>query len=44
MEIGYGQEDDVLSLVAARPPLTVRDTRCDLQGIPRTLLIQREKR
>jgi len=44
MEIGYGQEDDVLALVAARPPLTVRDTRCDLQGIPRTLLIQREKR
>jgi release factor glutamine methyltransferase len=44
MEIGYGQEDDVLALVAARPSLQTRDTRCDLQGIPRTLLIQREDR
>ena len=41
MEFGLGQEDDVRELVAARPTLTVHHVREDLQGIPRTAVIQK---
>ena len=41
MEFGYGQEDDVEALVAARPALRLDRVRHDLQGIPRTAIIQR---
>ena len=43
MEFGYGQEEQVEALVAARPPLTLRRVRADLQGIPRTAIIQRDE-
>ena len=42
MEIGLGQEDDVIALASRRPALRLDATRCDLQGIPRTILFQRE--
>ena len=42
MEFGLGQEDDVRRLVSSRPRLQVRGVRSDLQGIPRTAMIQRE--
>jgi release factor glutamine methyltransferase len=41
MEFGYGQESDVLRLVAARPALRLDRVRADLQGIPRTAVIER---
>ena len=41
MEFGYGQEEHVESLISARPPLHLRRVRADLQGIPRTAIIQR---
>jgi release factor glutamine methyltransferase len=41
MEFGYGQEDDVRRLVAARPSLRVDHVRDDLQGIARTAIIQK---
>jgi release factor glutamine methyltransferase len=41
MEFGYGQEDDVRRLVAARPALRVDHVRDDLQGIARTAIMQR---
>ena len=41
MEFGYGQEDDVRALVAARPSLRLEHVREDFQGIPRTMIIQR---
>ena len=41
MEFGYGQEDDVRALVSARPGLRLDRVREDLQGIPRTAVIQR---
>lgn len=41
MEFGYGQEDDVRALVAARPALRLDHVRDDLQGIARTAIIQR---
>jgi methylase of polypeptide subunit release factors len=41
MEFGFGQEDDVRGLVAARAALRVDRVRADLQGIPRTAVIQR---
>lgn len=41
MEFGLGQEDDVRHLVARRPALRVERVRADLQGIPRTAVIQR---
>jgi release factor glutamine methyltransferase len=41
MEFGYGQEDDVIRLVAARPSLRINRVRADLLGIPRTAVIQR---
>jgi release factor glutamine methyltransferase len=43
MEFGYGQEEDVRTLVAARPALRLDHVREDLQGIPRTVVIQRER-
>jgi release factor glutamine methyltransferase len=44
MEFGFGQEDDVRRLAAARPSLRVDRVRADLQGIPRTAVIQRAAR
>ena len=41
MEFGFGQEEDVRQLVAARPVLRIERVRADLQGIPRTAVIQR---
>jgi release factor glutamine methyltransferase len=41
MEFGFGQEDDVRALTSARPPLRLERVREDLQGIPRTAIIQR---
>jgi release factor glutamine methyltransferase len=41
MEFGFGQEEDVKQLVAARPALRIDRVRADLQGIPRTAVIQR---
>lgn len=41
MEFGFGQEDDVRDLVARRPGLRVDHVREDLQGLPRTAIIQR---
>ena len=41
MEFGYGQEDELRILVSARPTLRVERVREDLQGIPRTAIIQR---
>jgi release factor glutamine methyltransferase len=40
MEFGYGQEDDVAQLVAARPALHFERVRNDLQGIARTAIIR----
>jgi release factor glutamine methyltransferase len=41
MEFGFGQEDDVKRLVAARPSLRIDRIRADLQGIPRTAVIRK---
>lgn len=41
MEFGYGQEEDVRRLVSARPALQLERVRADLQGIPRTALVER---
>lgn len=41
MEFGYGQEESVEALVNARPALRLDHVRADLQGIPRTAIIQR---
>jgi len=41
MEFGYGQEPDVEALVEQRPALALARVRGDLQGIPRTAIIQR---
>jgi len=41
MEFGFGQEDDVRRLASARPSLRIDRVRADLQGIPRTAVIQR---
>jgi release factor glutamine methyltransferase len=41
MEFGYGQEPSVEALIAARPTLRLERIRCDLQGIPRTAIIER---
>jgi len=40
MEFGYGQEDGVKALVSARPSLRLDHVRADLQGIPRTAIVQ----
>ena len=42
MEFGFGQEDDVRQLVAQRSALRVDHVRADLQGLPRTIIIQRQ--
>jgi release factor glutamine methyltransferase len=41
MEFGYGQEDDVRALIDARRELRLDRIREDLQGIPRTAIMQR---
>jgi release factor glutamine methyltransferase len=41
LEFGYGQEPGVESLVAAQPSLRLDRVQPDLQGIPRTAIIQR---
>ena len=41
MEFGFGQEDEVSALVAARPALRLDRFRADLQGLARTALVQR---
>jgi len=41
MEFGFGQEGDIRDRVAARPTLRLDHIRADLQGIPRTAIIQR---
>jgi release factor glutamine methyltransferase len=41
MEFGFGQEDDVRRLVAARSALRLERVRADLQGLPRTAVIER---
>ena len=41
MEFGFGQEEDVHSLVGQRPALRLERIRNDLQGIPRTAIIHR---
>jgi release factor glutamine methyltransferase len=41
MEFGYGQEEHVERLVADRAALALVRVRADLQGIPRTAIIQR---
>jgi len=40
MEFGFGQEDEVRALIGARP-LRLDHLRADLQGLPRTAIIQR---
>jgi release factor glutamine methyltransferase len=42
MEFGYGQEDDVRLLVTARAAVRLDHIRNDLQGIPRTAVVQRK--
>jgi release factor glutamine methyltransferase len=41
MEFGYGQEDDVTRLIEARSSLRLDRVREDLQGIPRTAVVQK---
>lgn len=41
MEFGYGQEDDVRSLIESRPALRLDHIHHDLQDIPRTAVIRR---
>jgi release factor glutamine methyltransferase len=41
MEFGFGQEDAVRALVAGRPELRFDRVREDLQGLPRTAVVQR---
>lgn len=41
MEFGYGQEDAVRELLSGRPSLRFVRIRQDLQGIPRTAIIQK---
>ena len=41
MEFGYGLETDVQRLLTARPSLRLERVRADLQGIPRTAVIER---
>ena len=41
MEFGFGQEDDVRRIAARHGELMVCGLRTDLQGLPRTVIIQR---
>lgn len=43
MEFGFGQEDSVRELAASRPSLAFERVREDLQGLPRTAVIQRRR-
>ena len=43
MEFGFGQEDDVREAVA-RHPLRFDRVIADLQGLPRTVVVQRAER
>jgi release factor glutamine methyltransferase len=44
MEFGFGQEDDVRARVAAEPELRMDRVVADLQGLPRTAVITRDRR
>lgn len=41
MEFGFGQEDDVRALAQRQAELTIHGVRADLQGLARTVIIQR---
>jgi release factor glutamine methyltransferase len=41
MEFGFGQDEDVEQLIGRRPQLRLERIRPDLQGIPRTAVVQR---
>jgi release factor glutamine methyltransferase len=41
-EFGYGQDEEVESLIAATSGLTLLEFRRDLQGIARTAIVRRE--
>ena len=41
-EFGYGQDEEVESLVAAIGSLTLLEFRRDLQGIARTAIVRRD--
>ena len=41
MEFGFGQEDDVRARVGGRHRLRLDHVHADLQGLPRTAIIQR---
>jgi release factor glutamine methyltransferase len=41
MEFGFGQEDDVRELIDRRPQMRVDHVRADLQGLARTVIVQR---
>ncbi len=41
MEFGFGQEDDVRALAEKQAELTIQGLRADLQGLARTVIIQR---
>jgi release factor glutamine methyltransferase len=43
LELGAGQKEAVTALVSARGGLTLLEIRADLQGIPRTAIVQRER-
>jgi release factor glutamine methyltransferase len=42
-ELGAGQQEAITALVAACPGLVMLEIRPDLQGIPRTAIVQRER-
>lgn len=42
-EFGLGQDDEVCALVAEHAELRVADVRTDLQGVPRTAIVQRAR-
>lgn len=41
VEFGYGQEDELIGLLAAFPCFVLARIRCDLQGIPRTAVVRK---
>lgn len=41
MEFGFGQDDTVTALITSRPGLRLDHIRDDLQGIPRTAVVER---
>jgi hypothetical protein len=42
MEFGFGQDETVEDLIGSRPGLRLERIRQDLQGIPRTAVVQRQ--